>query len=1030
MDFQCKLNPGDVLHQYVLELKQRCLEVWPTPIPPTVVEDPVEDSHDMLQVYLQWPAQTAETLCLRCSPGTTGTQLLAAETKLGVFEAGSVVTCDGLLLDLSLPLSANALLAILPADWTCRSEAPALLPCCPDYHDAEPPADPAPASGVKYDVPVVTFEKLHELRIQDQTRDQRLAILAQQGLVWSDDELKFWLEATASAAEEAQHVGVWDPLLVSGLAVHDVPDTWKRLVSGLGPEATVVSAVAVDRHWYPLVWRCDSVGSKLFTCGVAPEHAGVFQSLSEAVSHLRGGSEGEWTSKDLGFTVTRHCGAVVVAFIRHLLVEARLPVSLGEVDVLAQELRVGFEQCLPDVCFRPRLAGLGLTDHQDLCDLLSGHGVSVSEVKTRAQNLIGALGESDVTRAMQCSNPWRELKWLANQQRPPFIIVKPSELQAQIQKRQGSGTVGQKKHKAHKGKGKGKPLEAKTTLDPGRLRIDHGLLQSETGHSLSQLNLPQIASHASGVVLTTMAMAAPYLQAGKVLSSGALAFFVVDSVQVINGFPSAVERLPLVCAENSEPLLVDGLLIQLGALKVQRSVSGVGCEVSAIATCVIKAMVFRDMVSGSWEQVVAHPLQYIINRLGPLQMCDDAECSGCEAWHRTEQCPVDSPLVEVWGRQWMTNSFAYCSPDEADMFAVHIRLPESLQVAVQEFSGDAGVFVEPKSVCGRKPSSVFQVIWTPRADMKQLIIQRQTLPEVCGIARLGTKFGLRCKVEFAASLSAKIRPEQVFLPQGDKLTFLVGPMTYGTLRSSLTKAMSEFGWTVRPLQPVSTRSSVPGLMFRVQAISEPPKKVMRMSHGDVVVTRETEMTQSGPAQPGVIAAQATVSKVSTEAMIDELQVNDPWAKPAGRSTKPPVPVVHMGNPLEDMEQRVLSAVLSQLPRAPMDVDSDEPGVTRVDKLEQQVQDLQQHTDAMQQAMAKQAADQDQQFTEVRTQIASQSAHFEAALANHNGQLQQFQDTCQEQFRQQSVHQQNMLDSMFQQQMCQFESLLAKRHRPE
>ena len=242
-----------------------------------------------------------------------------------------------------------------------------------------------------------------------------------------------------------------------------------------------------------------------------------------------------------------------------------------------------------------------------------------------------------------------------------------------------------------------------------------------------------------------------------------------------------------------------------------------------------------------------------MQKLSPLQVCDDDECSGCEAWHKTEQYPIDSPIIEVWGRQWMSQSFAYCAPENADLFAVHLRLPETLQVAIQEFSGDAGVFVEPKSVCGRKPSSVFQVIWTPKADLRQLIMQRQTLPEVCGVARLGTKLGLRCKVEFAAALSAKIRPDQVFLPQGDKSTFLVGPMPYGTPRSSLTKAMSEHGWAVRPLQPVSTRTNVPGLMFRVQAISEPPCKVMRMSHGDVVVTRETEVTQHGPEKPGVVA---------------------------------------------------------------------------------------------------------------------------------------------------------------------------------
>lgn len=663
-------------------------------------------------------------------------------------------------------------------------------------------------------------------------------------------------------------------------------------------------------------------------------------------------------------------------------------------------------------------------------DLLVSHGVAEQEVKTRAQSLVSALGEGDVAVALQSSNVWRELKWRANQLRPPFIIVKPSELQVQIQKRHGAGTVGHKKHKHSKGKGKGTRPAHSPVLDPTRLRIDHGLLQSADGLSLSQVSLPQVGGSVSGVVLTTMALAAPYLQAAKVLSTGALAFFVVDSVEVPPGLPAVVERLPLVCAENSEPLLVDGLLIQLGVTKVVRPVSVVGCAVNSVATCVVKAMIFRDMVELPWEQIVAHPMQYVVSKLGPLQVCEDEECSGCEAWHKSEAYPVDSPILEAWGRQWMKQSFAYSGPDEAEIYAVHLRLPESLQVAIQEFSGDAGVFVEPKSVCGRKPSAVFQVIWTPRSSMGQLIIQRQTLPEVCGVARLGSKLGLRCKAEHAASLSAKIRPEQVFLPQGEKLTFLVGPMPYGTLRSSLTQALKECGWTVRPLQPVSTRSSVPGLMFRVQAIEEPPRKVLRMSHGDVVVTREFDTQQAAPAAPCVVAAQATVSKVAADKQVDELQINDPWAKPVAKAVKTGVAPVHIGSPLDDMEQRVISAVLSQMPKPAMEVDSEAQVDLRVGTLEQQMHELQEQTKAMQATVSQHAAHHEQQFQEVRTQITQQGVHFESALAAQSGQLQTFQENFREQFLQQSAHQQTMLDSMFHQQMQQFESLLAKRHKPE
>lgn len=60
-----------------------------------------------------------------------------------------------------------------------------------------------------------------------------------------------------------------------------------------------------------------------------------------------------------------------------------------------------------------------------------------------------------------------------------------------------------------------------------------------------------------------------------------------------------------------------------------------------------------------------------------------------------------------------------------------------------------------------------------------------------------------------------------------------------------------------------------------------------MSHGDVVVTRETEAQQSEPDKPGVVAAQTTVSKVSSEKQINELQFDDPWAKPMPKGTKKP-----------------------------------------------------------------------------------------------------------------------------------------------
>ena len=111
----------------------------------------------------------------------------------------------------------------------------------------------------------------------------------------------------------------------------------------------------------------------------------------------------------------------------------------------------------------------------------------------------------------------------------------------------------------------------------------------------------------------------------------------------------------------------------------------------------------------------------------------------------------------------------------------------------------------------------------------------------------------------------------------------------------------------------------------------------------------------------------------------------------------------------------------------MEVDSDE-GSSRVDTLEKQVSDLHAQAVQLQKTVAQQAHESGSQFQELQMQL--NHAHFEQAINSQAAQLQVFQDTFQEQFRQQVSHQQQMLDGMFSKQMSQFESLLAKRHKPE
>jgi exonuclease VII large subunit len=200
-----------------------------------------------------------------------------------------------------------------------------------------------------------------------------------------------------------------------------------------------------------------------------------------------------------------------------------------------------------------------------------------------------------------------------------------------------------------------------------------------------------------------------------------------------------------------------------------------------------------------------------------------------------------------------------------------------------------------------------------------------------------------------------------------------------------------------------------------------------MQHGDVVVTQESAPQSHLPVVPKVLASAATVAMVTKESEVDQLQINDPWA--VSKVAKPgPVPV-QIGNPIEDMEQRVVAAVLAQMPSKNMEIDQDSDHQDRVVKLEQQMQGLQQHTQQLGITVQQQHTEHTKQIQEVHHQLQQQQ-HFDAAIQAQAGQIQGFLDSFQEQFRQQVVHQQSMLDSMFQKQMTQFESLLSKRARQE
>ena len=544
-------DPTQVLKEYMAEIIQACRAKWP-PLPAPTAPDPVDDDpiEDVTPwITLTWPCTDQPDVKVKLTPHVTGQQLLDAERSLNVPVDGCSLRVDGEEFDAAQPLPPSSLVSIVPQGWhPSQLSATPVIPCCLSADDFIRYVQTSDASDLGL---VTDLQELRAIRVPSFSRAERLGLLTMQGPVWGDDEVLYGLLQTAIGTDTDQHVHVWDPLLVTGLLQCETTSTWSDLVAPLGPVATVVSAVLLGGHWIPLVWRVDMVGSQMHTVSVPSEYAPVMEKLARVIEVLRGGARGTWKEHSLGFSPSGHCGALVLSFVRHLLWGWLLVTDQDWLAHYAGGMRGEFIEHLPDPCSRPCLAGLGFTVHQRLADLLLSHGVAASDTSARASAVVKALGEREVGTALESKNPWRELKWLGNQVRPPFMLIKPAELQAQIDKRASDLPVGHKKHKhakTPKGKGKGnsKPV---VSLDPTLLRLEAGIFQSSDGVPMSQIGLSQVGSSASGVAVVSVQVIEPYLKAGP-LSPGPLALFVVDAPEVPTTACSvSAERVPLVCCE-------------------------------------------------------------------------------------------------------------------------------------------------------------------------------------------------------------------------------------------------------------------------------------------------------------------------------------------------------------------------------------------------------------------------------------------------------------------------------------------------
>lgn len=438
--------------------------------------------------------------------------------------------------------------------------------------------------------PVVTTESTCQSFRQNMVHmPSRLDVLAHQEDAMGDDELNLHIRACVMLTGRSD-IKYLDPLLALGWLRHGTVDSVAAWLSQFPDLSQVVAAVHVQGHWMPVMWTLGTFEVQVSLW----EHSDVD---IEILNPLHGLFCNAWSRPRFVLACTRRsfsrglCGAAVMAFLFHKLLGKNLPAAEDKLKQLHTELRASFvTACISEVALsKPWLWGLGLPDVVGLTsDLLQSYGVPASQAGHRAKLVVQSLGRQEVQQAVMGVCPWKSLKALANLQTPSLQLILPDE--------QNAKSLAKPAAKPKKS-GTPKALPSRPAeLDPMKLQLEPGAFCVGEDVPVSQIPFAHVGPLASGVALASFADALPFLQTGQKLTKHGLALLPTE---IQTNLEWSTLRFAARCSMNHEPMLVTGVLVQLGVQPVfQFKAKDIPAIMSVEVACA-RISVFQDMWDGT-----------------------------------------------------------------------------------------------------------------------------------------------------------------------------------------------------------------------------------------------------------------------------------------------------------------------------------------------------------------------------------------------------------------------------------------------
>ena len=438
----------------------------------------------------------------------------------------------------------------------------------------------------------LTEEQCQPTRESVVSRLQRVTILRLQEDMWADDEVMWHLHQVACVYQRltASSCHVLDPLLATGWFNHGV--AFPVTLPDQTPTSCLLTAIKFNCHWIPLILVKAGSMLNVHTWTWHGRHRNATHKLLQHLTRQIGCVDYRWINFEPRRFADDACGPMAVALAGHVLLGVPLPSGHSAVNAFADIRRKRFIMNLADQCLTPWSWASGVSEQaaNEFKPFLIEHGVPAEQALNRAQAAVKAIGGSQILGALASKIPWKSLKTLGNQVKFKFLL--PAELQSKIQNNAG-GSVGKPKGGR---KSKTGTTDGGITLDPSKLKLPEGTFAAGVT-MLQQIPLSAVGPIAEGVVLVSQQEAEPYLTQGRRVSNHPLALFVLQSAaEVDTSLAHTALTVPCRCLANNEPILVDGVLCQIGNGFVEKGQSMSQVAVDTVAVAALKFLVYKDEI--------------------------------------------------------------------------------------------------------------------------------------------------------------------------------------------------------------------------------------------------------------------------------------------------------------------------------------------------------------------------------------------------------------------------------------------------